>query len=128
MRLNASSQNIGLVFLAELLKWDMMGFVALTELHNCTQHRLRAQFAATHSIQDSVAMARSSRCRTLVTVKLSFLVEGINQPQHILFIALGALVGVPHRRISLLVFFSWGIPQLQSDWSLSCDHGLDYAS
>ena len=21
-----------------------------------------------------------------------------------------------------------GIPQLQSDWSLSCDHGLDYAS
>ena len=26
----------------------------------------------------------------------------------------------------LLVFFPWGIPQLQSDWSLSCDHGLDY--
>ena len=26
------------------------------------------------------------------------------------------------------VFFPWGIPQLQSDWSLSCDHGLDYAS
>ena len=25
-------------------------------------------------------------------------------------------------------FFLWGIPQLQSDWSLSCDHGLDYAS
>ena len=24
--------------------------------------------------------------------------------------------------------FPWGIPQLQSDWSLSCDHGLDYAS
>ena len=23
--------------------------------------------------------------------------------------------------------FPWGIPQLQSDWSLSCDHGLDYA-
>ena len=22
--------------------------------------------------------------------------------------------------------FLWGIPQLQSDWSLSCDHGLDY--
>ena len=22
----------------------------------------------------------------------------------------------------------WDIPQLQSDWSLSCDHGLDYAS
>ena len=28
----------------------------------------------------------------------------------------------------LYVFFAWGIPQLQSDWSLSCDHGLDYAS
>ena len=26
------------------------------------------------------------------------------------------------------VFFPWGIPQLQCDWSLSCDHGLDYAS
>ena len=26
------------------------------------------------------------------------------------------------------VFFPWGIPQLQRDWSLSCDHGLDYAS
>ena len=24
--------------------------------------------------------------------------------------------------------FPWGIPLLQSDWSLSCDHGLDYAS
>ena len=24
--------------------------------------------------------------------------------------------------------FPWGIPQLQSDWSLSCDHGLDFAS
>ena len=24
--------------------------------------------------------------------------------------------------------FPWGIPQLQSDWSLSCDHGLDYAT
>ena len=24
--------------------------------------------------------------------------------------------------------FPWGIHQLQSDWSLSCDHGLDYAS
>ena len=23
--------------------------------------------------------------------------------------------------------FPWGIPQLQSDWSLPCDHGLDYA-
>ena len=23
---------------------------------------------------------------------------------------------------------SWGIPQPQSDWSLSCDHRLDYAS
>ena len=22
----------------------------------------------------------------------------------------------------------WGVPQLQSDWSLSCDHGLDYGS
>ena len=21
--------------------------------------------------------------------------------------------------------FPWGIPQLQSDWNLSCDHGLD---
>ena len=28
----------------------------------------------------------------------------------------------------LFVFFPWGIPQLQSDWRLSCDHGLDYAS
>ena len=28
----------------------------------------------------------------------------------------------------LFVFFRWGIPQLQRDWSLSCDHGLDYAS
>ena len=28
----------------------------------------------------------------------------------------------------LFVFFPWGIPQIQSDWSLSCDHGLDYAS
>ena len=26
------------------------------------------------------------------------------------------------------VFSPWGIPQLQSDWSLSCDHGLDYAT
>ena len=26
------------------------------------------------------------------------------------------------------VFFLWGIAQLQSDRSLSCDHGLDYAS
>ena len=26
------------------------------------------------------------------------------------------------------VCFPWGIPQLQSDWSRSCDHGLDYAS
>ena len=26
------------------------------------------------------------------------------------------------------VFSPWGIPQLQSDLSLSCDHGLDYAS
>ena len=26
------------------------------------------------------------------------------------------------------VFFPWGIPPLQSDWSLSCDRGLDYAS
>ena len=24
--------------------------------------------------------------------------------------------------------FPWGIPQLQGDWSLSCDHGLDCAS
>ena len=24
--------------------------------------------------------------------------------------------------------FPRGIPQLQSDWSLSCDYGLDYAS
>ena len=26
------------------------------------------------------------------------------------------------------VFFPWGIPQPQSDLSLSFDHGLDYAS
>ena len=25
-------------------------------------------------------------------------------------------------------YFALGILQLQSDWSLSCDHGLDYAS
>ena len=24
--------------------------------------------------------------------------------------------------------FPWGTPQLQSEWSLSCDHGLDHAS
>ena len=30
--------------------------------------------------------------------------------------------------LGLCVCFPWGIPQLQSDWSLSCDHGLDYAS
>ena len=28
----------------------------------------------------------------------------------------------------LFCVFPWGIPQLQSDWSMSCDHGLDYAS
>ena len=28
----------------------------------------------------------------------------------------------------LCVFFFWGIPQLQSDGSLFCDHGLEYAS
>ena len=28
----------------------------------------------------------------------------------------------------LFVFFPWGIPQLQSCWSLSCDHGLDHGS
>ena len=40
------------------------------------------------------------------------------------------------RRTSALIYacttfrlsFPWGIPQLQSDWSLSCDHGLDFAS
>ena len=27
----------------------------------------------------------------------------------------------------IFVFFPWDVPQLlQSDWSLSCDHGLDY--
>ena len=26
-----------------------------------------------------------------------------------------------------LCFFLGGMTQLQSDWSLSCDHGLDYA-
>ena len=30
--------------------------------------------------------------------------------------------------LGLCVCFPWGIPQLQSDWSLSCDHGLDYAN
>ena len=29
-------------------------------------------------------------------------------------------------KFGLFVFFTWGIPQLESDWSLSCDHGLDY--
>ena len=28
----------------------------------------------------------------------------------------------------LLVFFPWGVFPLESDWSLSCDHGLGYAS
>ena len=28
----------------------------------------------------------------------------------------------------LFVCFPRGIPQLQRDWSLSCNHGLDYAS
>ena len=28
----------------------------------------------------------------------------------------------------LFAFFPWGIPPLQSDWSLSSDHGIDYAS
>ena len=37
---------------------------------------------------------------------------------------------IPGMRVPPLVClcFPWGIPQLQSDWSLSCDHGLDYAS
>ena len=26
----------------------------------------------------------------------------------------------------LFVFVPWGILQLQGDWRLSCDHGLDY--
>ena len=30
--------------------------------------------------------------------------------------------------LGLFVFFPLGFPQLQSDWSLSFDHGLDYAS
>ena len=30
--------------------------------------------------------------------------------------------------LGLFCIFPWGIAQLQSDWSLSCDHGLDYAS
>ena len=38
----------------------------------------------------------------------------------------------PGMRVPLLVlfvlFFPWGIPPLQSDWSLSYDHGLHYAS
>ena len=29
---------------------------------------------------------------------------------------------------ALFVFFPWGIPLLQGDWSLSCDRGLDFAS
>ena len=34
---------------------------------------------------------------------------------------------VYHRVYRLwFVFLPWGIPQLQSGWSLSCDHGLDY--
>ena len=28
----------------------------------------------------------------------------------------------------ILSCYKLGIPQLQSAWSLSCDHGLDYAS
>ena len=28
----------------------------------------------------------------------------------------------------IVCVFPGGIPQLQSDWSLSCDHGLDYAN
>ena len=30
--------------------------------------------------------------------------------------------------VCLCFFVLGGIPQLQSDWSLSCDHGFDYAS
>ena len=28
--------------------------------------------------------------------------------------------------VSSFVYFPWRIPQLQSDWSLSCDHELEY--
>ena len=35
---------------------------------------------------------------------------------------------VYHFCFGLLYSFPWGIPQLQSEWSLSCDHRLDYAS
>ena len=35
---------------------------------------------------------------------------------------------IDYTSFGLFVFFPWGIPQLQSDWSLSCDHRLDYAS
>ena len=34
----------------------------------------------------------------------------------------------PGINIGVTDLYPWGIPQLQSDWSLSCDHGLDYAS
>ena len=39
-------------------------------------------------------------------------------------------VSCDHMRVPpwVVCVFPWGIPQLQSDWSLSCDHGLDYAS
>ena len=33
-----------------------------------------------------------------------------------------------YETFGLFVFLPWGIPQPLSDWSLSCDHGLDYAS
>ena len=36
---------------------------------------------------------------------------------------------IPGMRVPPFVcVFPWGIPQLQSDRSLSCDHGLDYAT
>ena len=52
---------------------------------------------------------------------------------HVLYVFAGGMNCVSydicvHTTLGLFVFFPWGIPQLQSDWSLSCDNGLDYAS
>ena len=40
----------------------------------------------------------------------------------------GCDICVYHFWFVFVLFSPWGILPLQSDWSLSCDHGLNYAS